>query len=206
MSSPIAPQPRAGALAGSGSGGPQWRRIGLQIAAYALFFGLIGGFSNAPAYRHLDAGRATVTLSIRHAGQRLGDCKPLAAAELARLPAGAQAPPDCPRQRSPLWLELDVNGKASLRQTVEARGIHGDGMASTYRRLEVPAGRVELEVRMKDHPDQTEFPYHAHRSLQLSPAEVLVIEFDPESRRFGFGDHAEADHDADDHAEGDHAP
>jgi len=39
---------------------------------------------------------------------------------------------------------------------------------------------------MKDHPGQTEFPYSVEREMTLRPAQVLVIDFDSQNRRFEF--------------------
>ena len=44
-----------------------------QIVAYGLFVIFIGTFSNSPSYRHLAQDTATIKLSLRHAGQLLGE-------------------------------------------------------------------------------------------------------------------------------------
>jgi hypothetical protein len=166
--------------------GTSIRRWAGQAVAYTLFAALIGYFSNAPAYQHLPPDEALIKLSLRHSGQLLGECRTLAPEELARLPPTMRAPKECPRERSPLTLELEVNGQTVLAEQVPPRGLHKDGMASMYRRLSVPAGEVMLKVRMKDHSAQSEFPYTAERTLDLAPAQVLVIDFDSQSGRFEF--------------------
>jgi hypothetical protein len=162
------------------------RRLAGQALAYALFFAAVGVFSNSPPYQHLAPDQATIKLSVRHAGQLLGECRTLGAEELAKLPATMRAPVNCPRERSPLTLELDVNGEPVLQQTIAPRGLHGDGLASSYRRLTVPAGTIEVGVRMKDHLQQREFPYVSERRVVLAPAQVLVIDFDAQKREFVF--------------------
>jgi hypothetical protein len=157
-----------------------------QFVAYAAFAAFIGYFSNSPAYQHLPPDQAMIKLSLRHPGELLGECRQLDAESLARLPATMRAPLDCPRQRSPLELVLEVDGREVLHEVVPPRGLHADGMASVYRRINVPAGAVTLRVRMKDHSRQQDFPYTAERRLELRPAQVLVIDFDPGSRRFEF--------------------
>lgn len=162
------------------------RRWAGQGAAYALFAAFIGYFSNSPAYQHLPPDQAMVKLSLRHSGQLLGECHQLDAEELAKLPATMRAPADCPRERAPLELVLEVNGETILDELIMPRGLHQDGMASMYRRVNVPSGPVTLKVRMKDHPGQKDFPYSAERELTLRPAQVLVIDFDSENGRFEF--------------------
>ncbi len=162
------------------------RRCAGQGAAYALFAAFIGYFSNSPAYQHLPPDQAMVKLSLRHSGQLLGECQQRDPEELAKLPATMRAPADCPRERSPLELVLEVNGETILDEQIMPRGLHKDGMASMYRRVNVPSGPVMLKVRMKDHPGQTEFPYSVEREMTLRPAQVLVIDFDSQNRRFEF--------------------
>ena len=162
------------------------RRCAGQGAAYALFAAFIGYFSNSPAYQHLPPDQAMVKLSLRHSGQLLGECQQRDPEELAKLPATMRAPADCPRERSPLELVLEVNGETILDEQIMPRGLHKDGMASMYRRVNVPSGPVMLQVRMKDHPGQTEFPYSVEREMTLRPAQVLVIDFDSQNRRFEF--------------------
>ncbi|HND14780.1 MAG TPA: hypothetical protein PLN78_07365, partial [Pseudomonadales bacterium] len=103
-----------------------------------------------------------------------------------QLPPTRRAPVSCPRERSPLELELVVNGKMRFSERIEPRGLHHDGMASTYHRINVPAGSVSLTVRMKDRLDQKEFPYVAERQFDLRPGQVLLIDFDSQEKRFSF--------------------
>lgn len=165
---------------------PDVRRWCGQAVAYALFFAPIGYFSSAPAYQHMPANMATIKLSVRHAGQRLEPCRERSAGELAGLPQTMRALQDCPRQRSPLRVELDVNGVSVVQELVTAPGLHADGMASSYRRLTIPAGRVHIVVRMRDHLAQEHFPYTAEQTFELRPAQILVIDFDGRHGRFNF--------------------
>ncbi|MCG3169486.1 MAG: hypothetical protein CALGDGBN_01005 [Pseudomonadales bacterium] len=157
-----------------------------QAAAYGVFVLFVGYFSNSPGYQHLAPDQAMLKLSLRHSGQVLGECKQMSAEDLARLPPTMRAPLDCPRERSPLEIELEVNGETRLSERVEPRGLHSDGMASIYHRLNVPAGPTRLKVRMKDHVDQQEFPYAVEQEVELRPGQVLVIDFDSQEKRFEF--------------------
>lgn len=162
-----------------------WRYLG-QGLAYALFFLPIGYCSNSPVYVHQPADQATIKISLRHSGQLLGECRQRSAEELANLSAMMRAEEVCPRDRSPLTLELDINGEPALVDTLPPRGLHNDGMAAAYRRLPVPAGKVHLRVRMKDHLGQQDFPYQAEHVVDLQPAQVLVIDFDSQTNSFTF--------------------
>ncbi len=157
-----------------------------QACCFGLFMLLIGYFSNSPSYRHLAEDQATIKLSLRHAGRLLGECRRRSAEELKQLPANMRAPEVCPRERSPLLLELALDGELVLSEQLQPRGLHDDGMASAYRRLTVAAGAHQLEVRMKDHLAQQVFPYRHARTINLAPAQVLVIDFDSKNKRFTF--------------------
>jgi hypothetical protein len=162
-----------------------WRLAG-QIACYGLFVAFVGYFSSAPAYRHLPPEMATIKLSLRHAGQLLGECRTRSAEELGAMPASMRAPLDCPRERSPLLLELEADGELLYSERLPARGVHSDGRASVYKRLTVPEGRVAITVRLKDHIEHDDFHYSATRQLVLAAAGNLVIDFNEESRAFEF--------------------
>lgn len=166
--------------------GVSWIKWLGQIAAYGLFVVFIGTFSNSPSYRHLAQDTATIKLSLRHAGQLLGECRQRTSEELANLPANMRASAVCPRERSPIVLELELNGALVYSETLAARGIHNDGRASVYRRLSVPAGKTSLTVRLKDHVDSDVFQFTNSQLVELEPAEVLVIDFNEQSGEFDF--------------------
>jgi len=156
------------------------------VLAYGAFVLLIGYFSNQPSYRHLPEGSATIKLSLRHAGQILGECRERSASELADLPASMRVATVCPRKRSPLELELWLDGERVYSQILPARGLHQDGRASIYRRLSVPAGLTAIKVRLKDHVEADDFQYSSQRQLNLPAGSNLVIDFDEQERVFDF--------------------
>ena len=163
-----------------------WRRLPLQVLVAALFAIAIGYFSNQPPYRHLQEDQAVLKLSLRHAGQIVGECRQRSAEELAGMPENMRVPLVCPRGRSPLQLELWLNDELVLSDTLPARGIHNDGRASMYRRIVVPAGELKVKVRLKDRIDTEEFQYQAERTVLLTAAENLVIDFNGDIGNFEF--------------------
>lgn len=161
----------------------QWIGQGLL---FALFFGPVAMLAGWPAYRQLAPDEAELKLSLRHSGQRIGECRERDAAELASLPENMRATMDCPRERSPVTLQLDLNGERLIDATLEPQGLHGDGRAVFYRRIRIPAGDIRLDVRMKDDARQVEFPYEAVFESRLAPEQALVVDFDAESGKFVF--------------------
>ena len=151
-----------------------------QVALYALFAGVIGVFSQWPVYQHLDASDALIKVSMTHAGKPVGDCLAVSAAELAKLPAHMRAPQQCPRERSPIVVEVDVNGVSVLRRSAAPAGLSKDGAAALYERVVVPAGDVRIAVRMSDDVRATGFTHQREFALHLRPAQVLVVDFNAE--------------------------
>lgn len=157
-----------------------WRAWLGQALLYGLFALVIGVFSHWPAYRHLPADTAVIKLSVVHAGKPVSDCHTLSAEELAALPPNMRAPVSCPRQRSPVVVELDIDGAAAARISAPPSGLSGDGASAIYARMPVAAGAREIAVRLRDDARSGEFTYRTQRRVTLAPAQVLVIDFDAE--------------------------
>lgn len=151
-----------------------------QLLLYGLFALAIGVFSQWPVYRHLPADAALIKLSLVHTGKRVGECRERTAEELARLPPNMRAPTICPRERSPVTVELDIDGEPAVRVVASPSGLSGDGASAMYRRLTVKAGERLVAVRLRDDARSDGFAYTLERRVTLSPAQVLVIDFDAE--------------------------
>ena len=149
-----------------------------QLLLYALFALAIGLFSRWPVYHHLGSDQALIKVSFTHAGKPVGDCRTVSVAELAKLPPNMRAPVTCPRERSPVRVEVDIDGVTALRRTAAPSGLSRDGASAVYQRLVVPAGEQRIAVRLNDdarHPGPT---YQREASVTLAPAQVLAIDFD----------------------------
>lgn len=164
---------------------PYRRWLG-QALAYAMFFVPVAVLAGWPPYRALAPEQAEIRLSLRHSGVRLGECRERDAAELAGMPENMRVPLDCPRGRSPIRLQLDVEGARLIDARLRAQGLHADGRAVYYRRLVVPAGRVSVAVRLSDDEREAGFRYVSEREVELAPARSLLIDFDAAGGRFVF--------------------
>jgi hypothetical protein len=163
-----------------------WRRWLGQAIAYAMFFVPVAVLAGWPAYRALEPQQAEIRLSLRHSGVRLGECRERDAAELAGMPENMRVPLDCPRGRSPVHLQLDVDGERLVETRLKAQGLHADGRAVFYQRLIVPAGLVTIVVRLSDDQREAGFRYITEREVELPPARSLLIDFDAAGGRFVF--------------------
>lgn len=151
-----------------------------QLLLYALFALVIGVFSRWPVYHHLAPEQALIKVSFTHTGKPLGECKAQSEAELARLPPNMRAPMKCPRERSPVHIEVDVGGVTAMSRSAPPSGLSRDGASAVYQRLVVPAGEQRIAVRLNDDARGSGFAYTREATVKLAPAQVLVIDFDAE--------------------------
>jgi hypothetical protein len=157
--------------------GVNWLGQAVLYAAFALF---IGVFSRWPAYHPIAAGQSVLKVSFIHHGQRVAECRPYSAEELAKLAPNMRTPMKCGRERSPVTIEVDLDGVALYRHVATPSGLSRDGPSSVYSRFDIPAGTHRIEVRMKDSATAPGFTHQRAASITLGPAQVLVIDFDPE--------------------------
>ncbi len=150
-----------------------------QGLLYALFAAFIGVFSSWPTYRHLASDQALIKLSFSHTGKPVSDCATQTPEQLAKLPPNMRAPLRCPRERSPIVVELDVDGAPALRHSAKPSGLSKDGASSVYHRLQVDAGTHRVAVRLRDDVRSTGFAHVHEQTVTLRPAQILVIDFDP---------------------------
>lgn len=151
-----------------------------QALLYGSFAAVLGVFSHWPSYRSLPPGEALVRLSMVHATQRMQPCRTLSEAELAKLPPNMRAPTQCTRERAPLSVEVEVDGRLVARETAQPSGLSRDGTSSVYRRWAVPAGEHLVHVRFKDSPSSAPFDRERTQKVVLRPSQILVIDYDPE--------------------------
>lgn len=148
-----------------------------QALLYGVFALVIGVFSRWPLYHPLAPDRAVIKISFIHNGQRIADCRPYTADELDKLAPNMRAPMKCERERSPVLIEVDVDGKSIYQHNAAPSGLSRDGPSAVYYRLEVPAGSHRISVRLKDNKLADSFAYQHEETVTLKPAQVLVIDF-----------------------------
>lgn len=154
-----------------------WLGQGLLYGLFALF---IGYFSTAPAYRHMAPELALIKLSFTHHGKRVADCSQRSAEELAKLPPNMRAPLQCQRERSPVTVEIEVDGSLAYRHVATPSGLSKDGASTVYQRLPLPAGEHRLTVRLKDDVRSSGSDFTRQETLKLRAGQVLVIDFNAE--------------------------
>ncbi len=169
MSEPIAFRARAHHLAAGG------------VLSLALVLAT-ATFSAWPAWQSLAPDKAVVRLSFTHSGART--CRDRTPEELAALPRNMRSAQLCERRRAPVRIEIDVDGSPAFAADLPPSGLAGSGPSRVYKRIELPAGRYRLAVRMRDDPAVEGFTQKADFDIVLQPAQSLAVDFDP--NRGGF--------------------
>lgn len=160
-------------------------RVGAQALLYAAFFAAIGLFATRPQYRQIEPGSALIRVTLSHAAQPAAPCRKRTPEELAQLPPNMRAPLDCPRGRSPVRLEVELDGAPAVAIVAQPSGLARDGPSTIYRRIEVRAGTHRIRARLADTPDGR-FTYTAERELTLGEGRVLTLDFNPGAGGFLF--------------------
>ncbi|MCC6608169.1 MAG: hypothetical protein IT515_00650 [Burkholderiales bacterium] len=160
-------------------------RYAAQVLLYVAFGVALGYFSSYPVFRVLAPGQALVRLSFSHGAQPIGPCRERTAEELAKLAPNMRVKLVCPRERAPVKVEVEMDGKPLYQVTAAPAGLKHDGVSTVYRRLPVPAGKHTFKARLADGPDG-EFKYVAEQAVDLPPGKVLVIDFNVGKGGFVF--------------------
>jgi hypothetical protein len=151
-----------------------------QALLYGVFAAAIGVFSRWPPYQHLAPDQALLKLSFSQPGKPVSECRRATEEELAKLPPNMRAPMRCPRERSPITVEVDVDGRTALRRVAQPSGLSRDGASALYQRMQLPAGEHRIAVRLNDDVRVSGFNHTREATVTLQPAQILVIDFDPE--------------------------
>lgn len=157
-----------------------------QGLCYLLFIAFIGYFSHAPSYTHIPSDQALVKFTFTHASKRLHPCIKLTPEELAKRQPQRRFNMKCPRERSPIQVEFDVDGKTIYQAQIEPRSMNRDLPAPVYQRFVLPVGRHHLAVRMNDDVNHEGFNYEAEKTVDLGPLQILIIDFDSTRGEFVF--------------------
>ncbi len=162
----------------------------LKLAGQVLVAGLVMAFigtfgsSNAPAYRYFGPDEAMLKISVTHASQRKDPCHKRSAEELAKLPPNMRAAQQCSRERVPVLLEADFDGKPLLSRLRQPSGLSKDGASTFYHYFRIPAGAHTLTLRMRESARTEGFDYVDEYKLDVEPLGLAVVNFSREDQHF----------------------
>lgn len=155
-----------------------------QALVLALFAGIIGHYSRQPAYRAFDPGSALLAISFSHAGAPATKCRTRTAEELAALPPNMRKLEECPRERVPVYVEVEADDQPLLAYSAPPSGLWNDGESHLYRKFMLPAGTHRVAVGMRDTARTDGFDYQDEFTVDLAPGSVRVVDFDRAAGRF----------------------
>jgi hypothetical protein len=158
---------------------PDALRYAAQALLYGAFAAVVGYFSTSPAFRLLAGDEALLRLSILHPGKPRGDCRTRTPEELAKMPPQMRAPLDCPRERSPVVVRVELDGRAVIEESFAPAGLNKDGASAGYRRLPIRAGQHTLRVQLSDDARASGFPFERTELLTVAPGQIVLIDFNP---------------------------
>ena len=161
-----------------------FRYIG-QALAYGAFVAFIGYFSILLVYQHFPADHALIRLSLSHAGQLKDLCRERSDEELARMAPNMRTPMECSRERSPVEVQIEVDGKQVYHDVLQASGLSKDGPSSVYRRIPLKVGTYRIVARLSD-DSSGKYNHSLEKTVTLNPAQVMVIDFKTATNGFTF--------------------
>jgi hypothetical protein len=150
-----------------------------QAAVYGLFAALVGYGSTTPHYRHLRADEALLRLSFSHPGHIKAECRDRSPDELAKLPPNMRAPVECPRERSPVVVRVELDGQELYHDSFRPAGLSRDGAATGYRRTRIAAGPHRLHVQFNDDVRVSGFTHERSAEIHPRPGDIVLIDFQP---------------------------
>ncbi len=147
-----------------------------QILFYGLFAAIIGYFSTSPDYTHLEPNVSLIKLSFSTQAEPISECRERTPEELAKLAPNMRATKVCPRERSPIRVEIMLDGNLLYEGVAPPGGLSKDMPSTLYKRFEVPSGEHLLSVKMNDNVRIPGFNLVREERLTLKPAQILVID------------------------------
>ena len=159
-------------------------RYPLQALNYTVFMSMIWYFSIYPPYHQLEEDQAMITFTMSHVGKHVTECKKIPYEELMKLPPNMRKPMDCPRERSPVIMELQMDDEVIYSHIAQPVGLYKDQGIDVYKNIRVSVGNYHLKAWVNDDVN-VEGPIYEHeQDITLRPEQHLVIQF--ESRLGGF--------------------
>lgn len=156
----------------------------LQLVAYVGFIVAVGYLSTAPSYRYLDPDVALLRLSFSHAGERKEACRRYTPEEIAEMAPNMRRALDCARERVPVVIQLELDGKPLYGAVLPPSGLAADGNSTAYERFALDPGTHRLVARLRDSRRSEGFDYERVFELTVSRGDNVVLDFRPATDGF----------------------
>jgi hypothetical protein len=153
------------------------KRYLFQAVLFTVFFVPVVVLTSQPTHQPMQEDMAVLKVAIRHAGKIIGECTPINPTAKTQPGSNMRLAEICPRERSPLQLELKLDGETVYSASIPASGLHNDGVSSMYQRIAIPAGSHRLQLHMNDDVAAEGYTWQLDQQIDLQPAQVMVATF-----------------------------
>ncbi len=150
----------------------------LQGVNYTVFMAIIWYFATSPSVRVIAQDEAMFTIAFGHAGETLEPCRKMSSEELAKLAANMRAPEECPRERSPVKIEVRMDNELVYDKTLAPPGLFNDGGVNIFYSHKIPAGSHHFEIKMDDSVRSEGFNHAFSQKIKVDPNEILLFGFE----------------------------
>jgi hypothetical protein len=157
-----------------------------QILMYSAFGLVIGWFATMPQYRYADPGIASIKVSLSHAADRIEPCVQLTPEQIAELAMNMRQTEACERERLPLYVEIDIDGRNVFSLESEPTGLWNDGPSSVYERFDVAPGTHTITARLRDTDREDGWDYEKTDNVVLEAGRYFTVTFKAETGGFNF--------------------
>lgn len=166
------------------------RTLGLRALAVAVAVGsflLLGALTRLPYQANPD-DEARIRLSWRIRGEQAGGCRTPTEEELRRLPTHMRNPDACVGQVAPFGLQVHLDERLAVSDTVRPSGVRGDRPVYVFRDVPVRPGVHRLRIRFEQHQgsggegegEGARVRLELDRTVRLASRESVLVTVDPD--------------------------
>lgn len=153
------------------------RKIIGQVLFFAVVALVLGTLSAAPSYTHMTQDEAMIKVSFSHGADRKIPCVKRTREELMALPPNMRRPMSCTRERLPVYVEVMVDNKQVIAESLPPMGLAKDGRSQIYTTFKVTPGTHRVAIGIRDSRRTEGFDYELERVIELAPRQNLVVDF-----------------------------
>jgi len=127
-----------------------------------------------------------ITFTLGHVGKRVEPCRRLSQEELMKLAPNMRRPMECARERSPITMQLQMDGEVIYNKTASPLGLYKDQGIDIYQNIKVTAGKHHLLVWINDDVNVDGPTYQREQDVIIKPEQHLIVEFKPATGSFAI--------------------
>lgn len=147
-------------------------------------------FLSSLPYRYFPPDSSALKIGFKHSGKRVVDCDEAELIKKAgesyreslktegRVKMNIEALAGCPRERFPVVVSLQIDGRVILDREYSPTGIKKDMASYIYEEFTVTPGPHRVLVTMYDHERTGPPEFSLDQTVDFKPSEIKVVWFD----------------------------